>query len=496
VTHSPKIAALTALHEGLLSPKGRARLEAHLAICEICREAQGSMVLFERISGDIRTSQTPEVDWEKVARRLDEKIAVERAAMPAKAPKKLRWGASLAVVSAAAALLYWISVDTDSPAMVEAPSPARLSRAPSRVEPTRRARIAREPQIMDDTAHLIATVTLRAGDVRIREDGIEHSADVDDQLVEGAAIETELDSELHLRIATRTGIALSEESHVRFAVLRDENVVLALERGHIASVVHAEGFRSSSRFVVMASEYRFEGHATHFEVELEADSLRLDVAEGEVRVHRPDGRVETVRAPGHWSANGSSSEDGRTLQRPYGLDGEAQAMLRADHPDIVRWEIGDLAFEGRGQLAMRVGLGALSITGFDEDGRAFRRVADIGGDGLTIDAHGLVADAPRVRANGFLPEREIREVVERGQLRLRQCYEQGLRERPDLEGQMRVQITVGLDGSVMRYRVTSGDIPEGMQACVRNYVERWSFPPPRGGTVTFEAPLSFGRAGL
>lgn len=492
MNHSPKIAALIALQEGLLSPKGRARLEAHLAKCEVCREAQAAMVVYDRISVDIRGSKAPELDWENMARRLEKEIAVDRAAIPAKPAKKSRFGWPL-LVAAAAAFFLWFLVDGGSspPEIAERSSPR-----PSSTAVRSHARIAREPQIIDDTAHWVATVMLSAGDVKVREGGFEHAADVDDELAEGAAIHTELDSELHLRIAERTGIALLEESTARFAALRDGNVILALDHGRIASVVDGEVFRGSSRFIVMASEHRFEARATHFEVELEADSLRLDVAEGEVAVHHPDGRVEVVRAPGHWSMNGSSSGGERALQRPYGLEDEAQAVLRANRPDIVRWEIGDVAFEGRGQLAMRVGLGALSITGFDGEGRAFRRVADIGGDGLTIDALGLVAGAPRVRANGFLPEREIREVVERGQLRLRQCYEQGLRERPDLEGQMRVQITVGLDGSVMRYQVTSGDIPVGMQACVRNYVERWSFPPPRGGTVTFEAPLSFGRAGL
>ncbi len=483
MTHSPKIAALTALHEGLLSPRGRARLEAHLANCEVCREAQATMAIFDSISGDIRASKVPELDWEKMTQRLDAAIAADRPISSQKPKKSKRLFWPLAVVAAAAALILRIAFDPQAP--------------PERVEaPARSAgiRITHDPQIIDDTELWVATVMLSAGDVTIREDGIEHEADIDDEIAEGAAIETELDSELHLRIAERTAIALLEESTARLTALQHGHVVLALERGRIAGVVDGEVFQSASRFVVMASEHRFVGRATHFEIELAPDSLRLDVAEGEVEVHRPDGRVDIVRAPGHWSTNGSSSEDERAVQRPYGLDGEA--VLRANHPDIVRWEIGDLAFEGRGRLAMRVGLGGLSIAGFDQEGRGFRRVADIGGDGLTIDALGLVEDGPRVRANGFLPEREIREVVERGQLRLRQCYEQGLRERPDLEGQMRVQITVGLDGSVMRYRVTSGDIPEGMQACVRNYVERWSFPPPRGGTVTFEAPLSFGRAGL
>lgn len=490
--HSPKIAALTAWREGLLSFKGRSRLEAHLAKCEVCREAQAAMEVFDRISGDIRATKTPELDWERVTEHLDQAITANHVIVPTNSknpPRRRGWLlAFAAATAAAAAILLRISVDTGS-------TSTELARAPS-ARPSR-ARIVRDPQIMDETPHWVARVMLSAGDVKIREDGIEHDADIDDELREATAIRTESDSELHLRLAERTGVALFEQSSARFAALRSENVILALEQGRVSSVVDGEVFRGSSRFLVMASEHRFEGRATHFEVELRADELTLLVSRGEVTVHRPDGRVEVVVAPGHWSTAISGQEGAaRAFRAPYGLGDDPQAVLRAEHPDIVRWEIGDFAFEGRGGLAMRVGLGVLSITGFDAEGRAFRRTADIGGDGLHLDTLGLAPDAPRVRANGFLPEREIREVVERGQLRLRQCYEQGLRERPDLEGRMRVQITVGLDGSVMRYQVTDGDVPEGMQACVRNYVERWSFPPPRGGTVTFEAPLTFGRAGL
>ena len=115
----------------------------------------------------------------------------------------------------------------------------------------------------------------------------------------------------------------------------------------------------------------------------------------------------------------------------------------------------------------------------------------VGQDGVAIDADDLQAEPPRVR-EGYLPEDDIRDTVQRGLVRLRQCYEQGLRERPDLEGHLTVRITVGLDGSVSRVRVVGGDVPDGMQQCVRNYSERWTFPPPRGGFVTFDVPLAFG----
>nr|MDQ3034021.1 TonB family protein [Myxococcota bacterium] len=331
---------------------------------------------------------------------------------------------------------------------------------------------------------------------------------VGDELREGATAKAAAGSELHLRIASATGVALRGDSEARLVRMRAGDVGIALERGRIVSTVGqsfgGQSLGGESRFVVMASEHRFEGHATRYEIELDtppaagtASVVRLWVGEGVVRVHRPDGRTDVVRAPGSWSSDGAAAELGGEVGRAHGIgdDTAAWPVLRVSHPDVVRWEVGDVAVGGPGELGMRVGAGQLAITGFDASGRAFRTVADVGGDGLTIDASGLVPEAPRVRADGYLPSQDIEEVMRRGLPRLRQCYELGLRARPDLEGTVVLRILVALDGSVSRARVVGGDVPDELQQCVRNYAERWTFPPPRGGTVTFDVPLSFGGPG-
>lgn len=528
MTHEPKIAALTALHERSLSPQGEARIERHLAACDACRRALAAMTLFERTTAAIRDAEAPELDWSRMelalareARSLIDEQTItakatakhaERAMAEAAAretvkaaeaqrrtsvsPERRGNAGALGLVLAAAAALALVWAWPRGDEEVAGPSVPSVPSVPETSIPEPPPAVIAEVE----RAPLTAAVMLIAGRASARDDAQDERAlDVGDELAEGATVIAAEGSELHLRIASNTGVVVRADSEAQLRAMREGDVGVELTRGGLVSVIDGATFGGASRFVVMAAEHRFEGRATHYEIELDDPTgvLRLRVADGEVTVHRPDGRVNIVSAPGSWSNEGLVARG--VVEMPHGIGDDALAwpVLRVSHPGVVRWEIGDLEIDGTGQLGMRVGAGSVAIAGYDGAGRAFRTVADVGGDGMTIDASGLVSEAPRARTDGYLPQQDIQDVVQRGQLRLRQCYERGLRERPDLEARMRVQITVGLDGSVSRYRVVASDdlpesaVPDSMQSCVRNYVERWSFPPPRGGTVTFEAPLVF-----
>ena len=256
------------------------------------------------------------------------------------------------------------------------------------------------------------------------------------------------------------------------------------------------GSASSARFVVLAAEHRFVAHGTRFEVALDGSVVRLAVAEGEVAVHRPDGSVVIVRAPGTWSSDGASGSAGGepVVAAPHGLSEGAAGwpIVRVQRADIVRWEIGDVQVEGLGGLAMRAPPGELAITGFDAAGVAFRTVAVVGADGLSLGADALVPEPPRV-SEGTIPEEDVVDVVEAGAPQLRRCYELALRARPDLEeAHAMARVTVAFDGTVARVQLRGDDLPPAIDQCVRTHLGRLTFPPPRGGsTFRFDLPIGF-----
>lgn len=546
--HEPKIAALSALlqtrrastpADARLSAAGRARIERHVAECATCRRALATMELYERTADEIREAGVPELDWSKMelalareARAVAEQRAegpqerggAERAqrttepqarrgdapamSAPRGTPARGRSGARqtpgwvVAIAIAAAALLalaLW-------PRREEVASTDGTRASPPEVPDARDP----DPVAVPEPTAVLASATLVAGSITARA-GAEGDAvplAPGEALHEGAVVASAERSEAHLRLFREreggvagdedVGVIVGAASEVRLGRMRADEVAVELVRGGLtAQTTGLPTFSAESRFVVIAAEHRFVSRITRHEIVLDADGeVRVVLAEGEVEVHRPDGQVDVIHAPATWSS-GSQSAARVAVRRPYALGVESASwpVLEVRHPGVVRWEIGDVAVAGAGGLGMRVHAGRLEIAGYDESGRAFRTVADVGGDGLTIDATGLTPDAPRVARRGYLPAEDVRAVVRGANVRMQQCYERGLRAQPGLGGaRVVVRMTVALDGAVSeaRARVEEGQLPAEVLDCVTNYASRLSFPPPQGGgTFTFEAPYLF-----
>src|SRR5687767_9118458 len=75
--HEPKIAALMALEEDLLSRRGRARIERHLAGCETCRRARGSMRVYSATKADVQVMK-PAIDWSRIEASLAKEASQPR----------------------------------------------------------------------------------------------------------------------------------------------------------------------------------------------------------------------------------------------------------------------------------------------------------------------------------------------------------------------------------------------------------------------------------
>lgn len=123
-----------------------------------------------------------------------------------------------------------------------------------------------------------------------------------------------------------------------------------------------------------------------------------------------------------------------------------------------------------------------------------------GGFGVSVGRHGPghKTTAPRIRplgvtsVGGRLPPEVIQRVVRQNFGRFRQCYEDGLRRNPTLEGRVAVRFVIGRDGSVSNAANGGSDLADsGVVSCVIGAYYGLSFPPPEDGIVKVVYPILF-----
>ena len=91
---------------------------------------------------------------------------------------------------------------------------------------------------------------------------------------------------------------------------------------------------------------------------------------------------------------------------------------------------------------------------------------------------------------GRLPPEVIQRIVRQNFGRYRLCYEQGLRQNPNLEGRVAIRFVIGRDGSVSNASNAGSSLPDtGVVGCIQQAFYGLSFPQPEAGVVTVVYPL-------
>ncbi|MDP9149497.1 MAG: AgmX/PglI C-terminal domain-containing protein [Myxococcota bacterium] len=105
--------------------------------------------------------------------------------------------------------------------------------------------------------------------------------------------------------------------------------------------------------------------------------------------------------------------------------------------------------------------------------------------------------APRIRegatsVNGRLPPEVIQRIVRQNFGRFRLCYENGMRNNPNLQGRVTVKFVIDRSGAVAMTADGGSDLPDQtvVQCVVRGF-GNLSFPQPEGGMVTVVYPVMF-----
>jgi hypothetical protein len=96
------------------------------------------------------------------------------------------------------------------------------------------------------------------------------------------------------------------------------------------------------------------------------------------------------------------------------------------------------------------------------------------------------------QVNGRLPPEVIQRIVRQNFGRFRLCYENGMRNNPNLQGRVSVKFVIDRSGAVAMTADGGSDLPDqSVVQCVVRGFGNLSFPQPEGGMVTVVYPIMF-----
>lgn len=107
------------------------------------------------------------------------------------------------------------------------------------------------------------------------------------------------------------------------------------------------------------------------------------------------------------------------------------------------------------------------------------------------DAPGSADGADRPRGGGGkLDQQAIKEAITPHMGEVRFCFTREQAQNPELSGRVVVRFTIGESGAVSASEVESSSVDsESVERCVAGAVRRWTFPPPKGGSVVVSWPF-------
>lgn len=152
---------------------------------------------------------------------------------------------------------------------------------------------------------------------------------------------------------------------------------------------------------------------------------------------------------------------------------------------------------GGGNAEGGIGVGSLGRIAWSLSRANCKGAACPGWTGGTAGMSGRRVRGPKLKSGnvsvvGSLSKETIRRIVRRHLNEVRFCYEQGLRKRPDLSGQVAVKFVIAASGKVQSAAVARSSISDAQVAmCISNVVNRMTFPTPKNsGIVIVTYPFS------
>ncbi len=91
---------------------------------------------------------------------------------------------------------------------------------------------------------------------------------------------------------------------------------------------------------------------------------------------------------------------------------------------------------------------------------------------------------------------EVRQVIRKHTTEFKNCYSEGVKKNPSLEGKVVIEFDIADNGSVSKAAVQSATLSdEAVQSCIISKIMTMKFPPPPMGTIAgVRYPFIFSKA--
>lgn len=284
--------ALWAFASGELEAEAQARVQEHVASCEVCARRLTEVHQAQGLLSTAR-EEVPAVRWTEV----DERIQSAAAQQLARLERRPRWPWALVATGALAAVLAFVVLRPTVTAAPQPSAPVAVRKevpAPPEVREEKPApELARQeppappsPTLREERAPVVAPVIATrvesATGAWIREPKArERSLQTGTQLQAGTSVRTQAKSNAVLHLPDESRVRLSPNSEVTLARTAAEDVLLSVKRGRLtvrATHVARKGF------TVEAAGVRASVVGTVFSVERTSRGAVVAVLEGKVQV--------------------------------------------------------------------------------------------------------------------------------------------------------------------------------------------------------------------
>lgn len=140
------------------------------------------------------------------------------------------------------------------------------------------------------------------------------------------------------------------------------------------------------------------------------------------------------------------------------------------------------------------GAGGVGTKGRGGGQEGYGQLSLVGQTGASVLPGG---NGTRLSEAAGLDRDQIQAVIQQNIHDVRFCYEQGLKDNPQLSGRVTVYFVIGGNGVVKRAQVVSSTLQNAqVEACMIEKLKRWTFPLPEGGVdVEVTYPFTLRRVG-
>jgi hypothetical protein len=197
-------------------------------------------------------------------------------------------------------------------------------------------------------------------------------------------------------------------------------------------------------------------------------------------------KLRALEAPVKKLGSAKAQRERRADPKPGAFDGTPPPPVTA-RPPLKSVSVADFKVSGFLDNLPAPEIDISGRSGMRSGPAALRRAGPLSAGVVTKGPAGM-----RLTPSGRLTDAQVKAVVSQRADEIERCYNKSLEREPGLAGRVELEWTVDKIGVPANVRAAYDDVGSpSLLKCLRGVVERWVFPPPKGGETRVGFPFIF-----